>query len=175
MPDVAVLDISDIRQLLINGPWKWNDLGSWINPGKDILFSDHIYYINKFSSKYFVNMNRWYWLSYHILFEITQKKIFPKMMWYNCIYQKRRIQKYCSFFIRLQRQRTRIVWRWKDCLQNLKDRNVRITDLTTERHVQVKSYMAKEETSIRHWFDVWHVAKGKSSTEMWRCVLLCYM
>lgn len=98
MPDVAVLDISDIRQLLINGPWKWNDLGSWINPGKYILFSDHIYYINKFSSKYFVNMNRWYWLSYNILFEITQKKIFPKMMWYNCIHQKRRIQKYCSFF-----------------------------------------------------------------------------
>lgn len=26
--------------------------------------------------------------------------------------------------------------------------------------MQVKSYMAKEETSIRHWFDVWHVAKG---------------
>lgn len=54
----------------------------------------------------------------------------------------------------------------KRCLQNLKDRNIRITDLTTDRHVQVKSYMAKEETSIRHWFDVWHVAKGKSSTEM---------
>lgn len=48
----------------------------------------------------------------------------------------------------------------KRCLQNLKDRNIRITDLTTDRHVQVKSYMAKEETSIRHWFDVWHVAKG---------------
>lgn len=42
----------------------------------------------------------------------------------------------------------------KRCLQNLKDRNIRITDLTTDRHVQVKSYMAKEETSIRHWFDV---------------------
>lgn len=54
----------------------------------------------------------------------------------------------------------------KRCLQNLKDRNIRITDLTTDRHVQVKSYMAKEETSIRHWFYVWHVAKGKSSTEM---------
>lgn len=54
----------------------------------------------------------------------------------------------------------------KRCLQNLKDRNIRITDLTTDRHVQVKSYMAKEETFIRHWFDVWHVAKGKSSTEM---------
>lgn len=26
--------------------------------------------------------------------------------------------------------------------------------------MQVKSYMAKEETSMRHWFDVWHVAKG---------------
>lgn len=37
----------------------------------------------------------------------------------------------------------------KRCLQNLKDRNIRITDLTTDRHVQVKSYMAKEETSIR--------------------------
>ena len=54
----------------------------------------------------------------------------------------------------------------KRCLQNLKDRNIRITDLTTDRYVQVKSYMAKEETSMRHWFDVWHVAKGKSSTEM---------
>lgn len=27
----------------------------------------------------------------------------------------------------------------KRCFQNLKDRNIRITDLTTDRHVQVKT------------------------------------
>lgn len=91
-------------------------------------------------------------------------------MGYKCLYQKRRIQKYyCSFFFQVTETENSYrmeIEGLKPCLQNLKDRNIRITDLTTDRHVQVKSYMAKEETSIRHWFDVWHVAKGKSSTEM---------
>lgn len=91
------------------------------------------------------------------------------MMGYKCLYQKRRIQKYYCFFLQVTepensyRMETK---RLKRCLQNLKDRNIRITDLTTDRYVQVKSYMAKEEASVRHWLDVWRVAKGKLSTEM---------
>ncbi|XP_033729533.1 uncharacterized protein LOC117318682 [Pecten maximus] len=48
----------------------------------------------------------------------------------------------------------------KRCLHSLRDSNVDITDLTTDRHIMVKSHMKKEEPDINHWFDVWHVAKG---------------
>ncbi|KAK3105927.1 hypothetical protein FSP39_008705 [Pinctada imbricata] len=48
----------------------------------------------------------------------------------------------------------------KKCLAALKQAGVMVSDLITDRHSMVKSYMKKEQPSIRHWFDVWHVAKG---------------
>lgn len=47
----------------------------------------------------------------------------------------------------------------KRCLAYLAENHVNMTDLVTDRHSQVKKYM-RENTEIRHWFDVWHVAKG---------------
>lgn len=47
----------------------------------------------------------------------------------------------------------------KRCLAYLTEKEVNVTDLVTDRHSQVKKYM-RESTNIRHWFDVWHVAKG---------------
>lgn len=46
------------------------------------------------------------------------------------------------------------------CLQKLEEEAVVISDLVTDRHLQIKAYMKKERTDINHWFDVWHVAKG---------------
>lgn len=40
------------------------------------------------------------------------------------------------------------------------ENNIRVTDLVTDRHSSVKKYMREEQPNIRHWFDVWHVAKG---------------
>ncbi|MES9883741.1 MAG: hypothetical protein ABW185_23055 [Sedimenticola sp.] len=39
--------------------------------------------------------------------------------------------------------------------------NVDIDSLTTDRHPQVKKYMREQQPEITHWYDVWHVAKGK--------------
>ena len=43
----------------------------------------------------------------------------------------------------------------------LKNANVKVKKLVTDRHVQVSKYMASEKSSIEHNYDVWHVAKGK--------------
>ena len=43
----------------------------------------------------------------------------------------------------------------------LKDNNVPVSDLITDRHSSVKKYMREKQPDIHHWFDVWHVAKGK--------------
>ena len=43
----------------------------------------------------------------------------------------------------------------------LEGNKVTVQDLVTDRHVQVKSYIAKEKKDIHHYFDVWHCAKGK--------------
>ena len=42
----------------------------------------------------------------------------------------------------------------------LKDRDLNIVSLTTDRHSSVKKWMREANPNILHWFDVWHVAKG---------------
>ena len=49
----------------------------------------------------------------------------------------------------------------KRCLTFLQEKSMKVSSLTTDRHVQVKKYMRTEKPTIQHWFDVWHVAKGK--------------
>ena len=48
----------------------------------------------------------------------------------------------------------------KRCLQTLEGEDVSISDITTDRHPQVKKFMREQHPEINHWFDVWHVAKG---------------
>ena len=45
-------------------------------------------------------------------------------------------------------------------LTALKEDELQPTSLTTDRHIGVKKYMREEQPHIKHWFDVWHVAKG---------------
>ena len=39
-------------------------------------------------------------------------------------------------------------------------KEISISSLTTDTHVQIRSYMKKEHPQIKHQFDVWHVAKN---------------
>lgn len=41
--------------------------------------------------------------------------------------------------------------------------NVKVSHLVTDRHVQIKSHMAKNEVEITHRFDIWHMAKGMNT------------
>ena len=48
----------------------------------------------------------------------------------------------------------------KICLQELKEKQITVETLTTDRHPHVESYMRREEPTITHYFDTWHVVKG---------------
>jgi hypothetical protein len=43
---------------------------------------------------------------------------------------------------------------------NLRAKDCTITELVTDRHVSVKKYMKTENPNMKHYFDVWHMAKG---------------
>ena len=55
----------------------------------------------------------------------------------------------------------------KRSLRYLEGKNVNCTNLTTDRHPSIKKFMRETMAHIKHWFDVWHVAKGKNT----RCSL----
>jgi hypothetical protein len=46
-------------------------------------------------------------------------------------------------------------------IQFMKNNNVKIKELITDRHTQVSAYMASENPDVQHTYDVWHVAKGE--------------
>ena len=47
------------------------------------------------------------------------------------------------------------------CLDKLKEANVKVIQLATDRHPQICAYMNRQD-EICHQFDLWHVAKGLS-------------
>lgn len=49
---------------------------------------------------------------------------------------------------------------FKRCLSKLKQSNISIKALATDRHVQIRSFLRKEHPGIKHQFDVWHLAKS---------------
>ncbi|XP_041364322.1 uncharacterized protein LOC121379739, partial [Gigantopelta aegis] len=48
----------------------------------------------------------------------------------------------------------------KRSLEHIKKFGCHALELVTDRHVQVKKYMREKEGQTRHYFDVWHMAKG---------------
>lgn len=44
----------------------------------------------------------------------------------------------------------------------IKKNKIKVKAMVTDRHSQIKKYMKSTWKGIQHWFDVWHVAKGKS-------------
>ena len=47
-----------------------------------------------------------------------------------------------------------------DCIESIEQSDVKVKSLTTDRHVQIRSYMKKTRPDITHQFDVWHVSKS---------------
>ena len=50
-------------------------------------------------------------------------------------------------------------------LNGLKNENIKIEMLTTDRHCQIRKLMREEEQNIDHQFDVWHFCKNKAEVE----------
>ncbi|XP_045184343.2 uncharacterized protein LOC123542510 [Mercenaria mercenaria] len=48
----------------------------------------------------------------------------------------------------------------KKCIENLLASDVSIDTLTTDRYVQIRSFLKKEYPEIKHQFDVWHIGKS---------------
>ena len=45
-------------------------------------------------------------------------------------------------------------------LEDMENRGVILTQITTDRHTQIRKYMTEQRTDIRLQFDLWHVVKG---------------
>ena len=43
-----------------------------------------------------------------------------------------------------------------------------VSEIVTDRHVQVKKYMNDKQADKDHYFDVWHVAKGEQLSFFYR-------
>lgn len=46
-------------------------------------------------------------------------------------------------------------------LKRLEDAGLHVQTLVTDRHSMVKKFMRTEHHDKKHYFDVWHMAKGK--------------
>jgi solute carrier family 8 (sodium/calcium exchanger) len=49
-------------------------------------------------------------------------------------------------------------------LQCLEDAGLHIESLVTDRHCMIKKYMKENHEDKNHFFDVWHVAKGRHTS-----------
>lgn len=53
----------------------------------------------------------------------------------------------------------------KQCRKVLEDNNLSVSRLTTDRHISINKYVREEWQEVDHFFDVWHIAKGKVCAE----------
>ena len=42
----------------------------------------------------------------------------------------------------------------------MREKDVEVGTLFTDRHLQITKWMREEHHNVKHYFDVWHVAKG---------------
>ena len=47
-------------------------------------------------------------------------------------------------------------------LQHLKQSNVSIKAIVTDRHTQINKWLREQHPEIKHYYDVWHIAKGEA-------------
>ena len=45
----------------------------------------------------------------------------------------------------------------------LDEKGLKIQVLVTDRHTQIAKWIREQHPAINHYFDVWHVAKGKKN------------
>ena len=46
------------------------------------------------------------------------------------------------------------------CMKFLKERNLEVDVLVTDRHKQINKWLKEAHPKIKHYYDIWHVAKG---------------
>ena len=46
-------------------------------------------------------------------------------------------------------------------LEFLKEKDLQVGTLVTDRHQQITKWIREHHTNVKHYFDVWHVAKGE--------------
>ena len=51
----------------------------------------------------------------------------------------------------------------KRCRQKLEDSGVVVKSLTTDRHVSIQAWMRDQWPAVAHYYDTWHISKGKST------------
>ena len=46
-------------------------------------------------------------------------------------------------------------------LEFMKEKDLKVGILVTDRHSQITKCMREQHPDVKHYFDTWHVAKGK--------------
>ena len=57
-------------------------------------------------------------------------------------------------------------WEFIKVLDGIEKKGVKIYQVTTDRHLQIRKYLREQRPDIQHQFDVWHVCKKLNSKVM---------
>lgn len=57
------------------------------------------------------------------------------------------------------------------CMEFLDSQDVGIDILVTDRHKQINKWLRENHSDVKHYYDIWHVAKGMYS-QMHRASLI---
>ena len=50
---------------------------------------------------------------------------------------------------------------FKRSIKNFEKNGIQITELVTDRHLQIQKYVREDKPHIKHYYDGWHVVKGR--------------
>ena len=57
------------------------------------------------------------------------------------------------------------------CINFLKDSKLEVDVLVTDRHKQINKWLQEAHPKIKHYYDIWHVAKGTVAMQLASCTL----
>ena len=49
-------------------------------------------------------------------------------------------------------------------IESLRQQKVSIGVIVTDRHRQINKWLRENHSEMKHFYDIWHVAKGKSNS-----------
>lgn len=47
------------------------------------------------------------------------------------------------------------------CREYLESKDIKVEEITTDRHISINAYIKKHWKDVSHLFDLWHLGKGK--------------
>ena len=56
-------------------------------------------------------------------------------------------------------------------LNSLQQKGFTIAELITDRHRQINKWLRETHPNITHYFDIWHVAKGKKTKSIYIVII----